>query len=109
MQKVKDIKARYWYMVQCVASNWSRDYLKEAIELDYYRQHGALANNFQLTLPKLEAEEVRSCLKDPYLFDMVTFSEKYDERDVELGLVRHVERFLMEMGLVSPSWAGNTI
>ena len=37
-------------------------------------------------------------LKDPYLFDMVTFTDKYDERDVELGLVKHVEKFLMEMG-----------
>lgn len=34
MQKVKDIKARYWYMIQCISSNWTRDYLKEAIELD---------------------------------------------------------------------------
>lgn len=98
MQKVKDIKARYWYMIQCISANWTRDYLKEAIELDYYKQHGALANNFQLTLPKPEAEEVRNSLKDPYLFDMITFTEKYDERDVELGLVKHVEKFLMEMG-----------
>ncbi len=98
MLKVKDIKARYWYMIQCISANWTRDYLKEAIELDYYKQHGALANNFQLTLPKPEAEEVRNSLKDPYLFDMVTFTDKYDERDVELGLVKHVEKFLMEMG-----------
>ena len=98
MQKVKDIKARYWYMIQCISANWTRDYLKEAIELDYYKQYGALANNFQLTLPKPEAEEVRNSLKDPYLFDMVTFTDKYDERDVELGLVKHVEKFLMEMG-----------
>lgn len=98
MQKVKDIKARYWYMVQCITSNWTVEYLKEAIELDYYKRHGALANNFQLTLPKPEAEEVRNSLKDPYLFDMVTFTDKYDERDVELGLVKHVEKFLMEMG-----------
>lgn len=99
IQKVKDIKARYWYMIQCISANWTRDYLKEAIELDYYKQHGALANNFHLTLPKPEAEEVRNSLKDPYLFDMVTFTEKYDERDVELGLVKHVEKFLMEMGV----------
>lgn len=98
MQRVKDVKARYWYMVQCITSHWTVEFLKEAIELDYYEQHGALANNFQLTLPNLEAEEVRNSLKDPYLFDMVTFTEKYDERDVELGLVKHVEKFLMEMG-----------
>ena len=46
MQRVKDIKARYWYMMQCLTSNWSKDYLIEAIKLDYYGKHGALANNF---------------------------------------------------------------
>lgn len=33
MQKVKDIKARYWYMIQCISANWTRDYLKEPLNL----------------------------------------------------------------------------
>ena len=37
-------------------------------------------------------------LKDPYIFDMLTFTDEYNERDVEIGLVKHVERFLVEMG-----------
>ena len=31
IQRVKDIRARYWYMVQCIKSNWKVDYLKEVI------------------------------------------------------------------------------
>jgi len=73
MQRVKDIKARYWYMIQCLTSHWSKDYLAEAIKLDYYGQHGALANNFETTLPAPEAKGVKSLLKDPYIFDMLTF------------------------------------
>ena len=98
MQRVKDIKARYWYMMQCLTSNWSKDYLIEAIKLDYYGKHGALANNFDTTLPAPEAKGVRSLLKDPYIFDMLTFTNEYNERDVEIGLVKHVEQFLVEMG-----------
>lgn len=98
MQRVKDIKARYWYMIQCLTSNWSKDYLTEAIKLDYYGKHGALANNFDATLPTPEAKGVKSMLKDPYIFDMLTFTDQYDERDVEIGLVQHVEQFLVEMG-----------
>ena len=98
MQRVKDIQARYWYMVQCITSHWSKDYLTEAIKLDYYGQHGALANNFDTTLPAPDAQGVKSMLKDPYIFDMLTFTEQYDERDVEIGLVEHVQQFLMEMG-----------
>lgn len=98
IQKIKDIRARYWYMVQCIKSNWKVDYLKEAISRDDYGKHGALANNFSETLPSNEAHEVTSMLKDPYIFDMLTFTEEYNERDVEIGLVKHVEQFLVEMG-----------
>lgn len=98
LQKVKDIHARYWYMVQCITGHWTKDYLIESIKLDNYGKHGALANNFSATLPEVEAREVKSLLKDPYIFDMLTFTDQYNERDVELGLVTHVEKFLVELG-----------
>lgn len=98
IQRVKDIKARYWYMVQSITNHWTQDYLIDAIKQDYYKRHGALANNFDVALPQPEAEEVKSMLKDPYLFDMLTFKDKFDERDIELGLVKEVEKFLLEMG-----------
>ena len=98
LQQVKDIRARYWYMVQSITSHWNKRYLQEAIKLDHYGKHGALANNFTETLPAPEASEVKSMLKDPYIFDMLTFTDQYNERDVEIGLVNHVEKFLIEMG-----------
>ena len=98
MQRVKDLNARYWYMIQCLTSHWGRDFLVEAIKQDYYGQHGALANNFETTLPAPEAKGVKSLLKDPYIFDMLTFTDEYNERDIEIGLTKHVEEFLIEMG-----------
>lgn len=98
IQRVKDIKARYWYMIQCLKSGWTRDFLIEAVNQDYYHSYGAMANNFDTTLPEIQAKQVKEILKDPYIFDMLTFTEDYDERDVELGLVKHIERFLVEMG-----------
>lgn len=108
IQRVKDIKARYWYMIQCITSHWSKEYLTETIKLDYYGKHGALANNFATTLPAKEAQEVQSLLKDPYIFDMLTFTEQYDERDIEIGLIKHIEKFLVEMGQALLSWDDNT-
>ena len=29
---------------------------------------------------------------------MLTFTDKYDERDIELGLIKYIEKFLLEMG-----------
>ena len=98
LQQVKDIRARYWYMVQSITSHWSKRYLQEAIKLDDYGKHGALANNFSETLPIPEANDVKSMLKDPYIFDMLTFTKEYNERDVEIGLVKHVEKFLCGNG-----------
>lgn len=98
LQQVKDIHARYWYMVQSITAHWSKRFLQEAIKLDDYGKHGALANNFKETLPAPEASDVKSMLKDPYIFDMLTFTDQYNERDVEIGLVNHVEKFLVEMG-----------
>lgn len=98
VQRVKDLKARYWYMVQCIKQGWTRNFLVEAINQDYYHSYGALANNFDATLPGVQAKQVKEMLKDPYIFDMLTFTEEYDERDVELGLVKHIEKFLLEMG-----------
>lgn len=46
LQQVKDIRARYWYMIQSITSHWNTRYLQEAIKLDDYGKHGALANNF---------------------------------------------------------------
>ena len=98
IKQVKDIRARYWYMVQSITNHWTTRYLQEAIKLDDYGKHGALANNFTETLPVPEANDVKLMLKDPYIFDMLTFTEQYNERDVEIGLVKHVEKFLVEMG-----------
>ena len=37
-------------------------------------------------------------LKDPYIFDLAGTKEKADERDIEEQLVKHVTRYLLEMG-----------
>lgn len=73
MQQVKDIRIRYWYMVQSIASHWETRYLQEAIRLDYYGKHGALANNLTETLPVPEANEIKTLLKDPYILVKFNF------------------------------------
>ena len=98
MQRVKDIDARYWYMIQSIKNAWSRDFLVEAIKLDYYSKKGAMSNNFDNTLPSIQSKQVKEMLKDPYIFDMLTFTDEYNERDVELGLIKHIEKFLLELG-----------
>ncbi len=37
-------------------------------------------------------------IKDPYIFDFATLATEYSERELELELVKHVEKFLIELG-----------
>ncbi len=37
-------------------------------------------------------------LKDPYLFDFLTLEEPFHERELETGLLGHIQKFLLELG-----------
>ena len=37
-------------------------------------------------------------LKDPYIFDFITLATEYTERELESELVKHLEKFLVELG-----------
>jgi predicted nuclease of restriction endonuclease-like (RecB) superfamily len=98
MQKVKDLPTRYWYMQQCINNGWSRDTLVEMIKSELHLRQGKVVNNFDSTLPAPQSELVKSLLKDPYIFDFMTLSEPFSERELELELIKHVEKFLLELG-----------
>lgn len=37
-------------------------------------------------------------MKDPYIFDFLTITEPFRENELEADLVRHLEKFLLELG-----------
>ena len=41
---------------------------------------------------------MQQTLKDPYLFDFLTLEEPFHERELETGLIAHLEKFLLELG-----------
>ena len=55
-------------------------------------------NNFTSTLPSPQSDLANYLLKDPYIFDLAGAKEKADEKDIEEQLVKHVTRYLLEMG-----------
>jgi predicted nuclease of restriction endonuclease-like (RecB) superfamily len=98
MQKVKDRSNRFWYMQQAFEQGWGRDVLSLMIKSDLYARQGAEASNFGQTLPSPQSDLVQQMLKDPYIFDFMTLSEPFDERELETELVKHLEKFLLELG-----------
>jgi predicted nuclease of restriction endonuclease-like (RecB) superfamily len=98
IEKIKDLPTRHWYMEQTIEQGWSRDALAAMIKSDAHARQGQSVSNFSTRLPAPQSELARQLLKDPYLFDFLTIEEPFHERELETGLVRHLERFLLELG-----------
>lgn len=49
-------------------------------------------------LPAQHLELAHETLKDPYLFDFLGLGDEAQERDIENALMRHITRFLLELG-----------
>ncbi|MFD2162296.1 PDDEXK nuclease domain-containing protein [Paradesertivirga mongoliensis] len=45
-----------------------------------------------------QSDLAQKALRDPYNFDFLTFTDTFNERELEAGLVGHIEKFLLELG-----------
>jgi len=98
LQKLTDNPERLWYAAKAVEHGWSRAVLTVQIETDLYGRQGKAVTNFSATLPSPQSDLAQQTLKDPYVFDFLTLSEGAHERELESGLVDHVQKFLLELG-----------
>lgn len=98
MAKVKDLPTRHWYMQATVQYGWSRNILVMQIESAAHHRQGRTVSNFASRLPAPDSDLVQQTLKDPYLFDFLTLEPGFHERELETGLVAHLEKFLLELG-----------
>lgn len=98
MEKVKDHTVRRWYMGQTLTHGWSRNILAMQIDANAHSRHGQAITNFEKLLPAPQSDLAQQTLKDPYIFDFLTLTEPFQERELETELVRHLEKFLLELG-----------
>jgi predicted nuclease of restriction endonuclease-like (RecB) superfamily len=98
MEKIKELPTRLWYARQVIDQGWSRDSLASMIKSQAHARQGVAVTNFARRLPTSQSELAEQLLKDPYLFDFLTIEEPFHERELETGLVRHLEKFLLELG-----------
>ena len=99
LEKVKDPAERLWYVRHALLHGWSRPVLVHQIETDLYRRQGKAVTNFEITLPPPQSDLAQQTLKDPYVFDFLTLAEDAHERELERGLVEHIRKFLIELGV----------
>lgn len=100
MQKVKDDEVRKWYIVKSIENGWSQAVLVHQIESNLYaRSKTKKLTNFTNTLQPSHSEMAEEVIKDPYIFDFLTLTEKIKEKDIEFQLVKHITEFLLELGV----------
>jgi predicted nuclease of restriction endonuclease-like (RecB) superfamily len=81
-----------------IQNGWSRDVLALMIDSRAHERQGKAVSNFAERLPPAQSDLAQQTLKDPYLFDFLTLEEPFHERELETTLVRHLEKFLVELG-----------
>jgi len=99
MDRVKDLPTRLWYAEAAAAGHWTQDRLIDQIRVIAHERAGTAVDNFSKTLEPTEVDKVRSSLKDPYLFDFLSLDVDFRERELEAGLVAHLQDFLLELGV----------
>ncbi len=98
LDKVKDLAQRLWYAQQTIENGWSRSMLEHWIESMLYSRKGKAVTNFKKTLPPTQSDLAEQTLKDPYNFSFIALDTKFRERELEQGLIDHVQKFLIELG-----------
>ncbi len=99
LDHVKDPEERLWYARAANENGWSRNMLVLHIEGKLFQRQGKAVTNFQRTLPSPQSDLAQQLLKDPYNFDFLTLSKDAHERELEAGLVEHIRKFLLELGV----------
>lgn len=98
LDKVKDRDTRLFYMKKTIEHGWSRNIMVMQIETGLHKRQGQAITNFKDKLPLPQSDLARYTLKDPYIFDFLSIGKEAQEREVEKGLVQHMEKFLLELG-----------
>lgn len=98
LQRIKAPEVRDWYAQVAIREGWSRSILELKIDGRAHERQGKALSNFKDTLPPADSDLASQIFKDPYLFDFLGTADPRLEREVELALVEHIQRFLLELG-----------
>jgi predicted nuclease of restriction endonuclease-like (RecB) superfamily len=98
LTRLKDPVLRLRYAQQASNDGWSRTTLELQIKNRLHERQGQAITNFEARLPAPHSELAHETLKDPYLFDFLGLGDDAHEREIENALVRHITRFLLELG-----------
>lgn len=100
LQKVKDPKARVFYLEQTIKNRYSRAVLLHQIKANAYEHYTTkpAQHNFAKALPEHFQEQARESIKSVYSLDFLDINKPVTERDLENTMVENVKRLMLELG-----------
>ena len=98
MQRCKDTQEALFYVYKTIENHWSRSVLEHQIALNLYARQGKAITNFQLQLPPAMSDLAQELTKDPYVFDFLSITENYTEKELQQYLEDNMTKFLLELG-----------
>jgi predicted nuclease of restriction endonuclease-like (RecB) superfamily len=93
-----DTDKAIFYVNKVLENNWSRAVLLNWLGTDLYTRQGKAISNFNEQLPLPQGDLAQEITKDPYNFDFLAMTEKYNEDELKNALVDNIVKFLMELG-----------
>ena len=98
LNKIKNIDEAIYYVQNTMLNGISRSVLVHQIESNLYEREGKAITNFENTLPPIQSDLAKEITKDPYIFDFVTLTQDYQEKELEDALTQNITNFLLELG-----------
>lgn len=100
LQKVKESKARVFYLEQTIKNKYSRAVLLHQIKANAYEYYLSkpTQHNFATALPEHFQEQARESIKSVYSLDFLDINKPVTERALENRMVENVKRLMLELG-----------
>lgn len=93
---------RELYESECIRGNWSVRQLDRQIQSMLY-ERTALSKRKLAVIAKAHEKPIvlkpEDEIKDPYILEFLGLKDEYSESQLEEALIRHIEHFLLELGI----------
>lgn len=103
LMRVENEKVRQFYIDECAKSNWSTRQLERQINSFYYERllssqdEESVRSEIQTLEKGMDAKDI---IRDPYVLEFLGLEQTPNlyEKDLEQGLIDHLQKFLLELG-----------
>jgi predicted nuclease of restriction endonuclease-like (RecB) superfamily len=96
--KCKNELEREFFLLHVKKFGWTKNVLIHQIENKTYEKYLLNQTNFDKTLPVKYRQQAKLAVKDEYTFDFLELTDEHSEHELEIALIRNVQKFLTEMG-----------